>query len=161
MDKEISNLEKIKETYEVFRVKYSLPDFAEMNSLFDIEDMDCETDLFLRKLRRAVSEKLIAELKLIEMILNPSSAPMFFFQALKNLNSEDKEFLNQKYQELGFLELEIFKLDLEYREKDEIEYIRRVYSWFLESKQGFVDFFEKFTKIPSSIKESTKSSYLG
>ena len=52
MDKDNSySLEKLKEEYGKLQKKFNLPHFQELNELFDIEDIDTETDFLLRRIR--------------------------------------------------------------------------------------------------------------
>ena len=122
------NLNELKQGYNKFKEKYNLPEFFEMNKLFDIEDIDVETDFLLRKVRRIVSERISGYLRFIEVILNPSNAPMFIFKLIKKINEEDKKKLTEIYNLLGGFELEIVKLDLEYDENREAEFIKKIYN---------------------------------
>jgi len=160
VEEKCSDLEKLKIVYEGFKDKYNLPEFSQLNSVFDLEDVDLESDCFLRKVRRAVSEKIVGHLRFIETILNPSNAPMFFFRLLKNVEQEDKEFLNRQLDELSIFEIELIKLDLEYDELKEAEFIKKSYIWFFESKERFSKFLDKLMKHHKSSENNSKS-YLG
>ncbi|MBT4135488.1 hypothetical protein HOD75_03615 [archaeon] len=133
MDKEeCSNLSELKEKYQVFQEKYDLPSFDEMNKLFEIEDIDSESDFLLRRIRRVVSEKIAGYLRFVEIILNPSNAPIFFFKLVKKLDSSDSEILKEIYDVLGKFEVEVIGLDLDYNEEKEAEFINKIFKIFNE-----------------------------
>jgi len=70
---EESALEELKEDYEKFKKIYKLPEFRQLNEDFDIEKVaQNETDFVLREVRRHMMDKIIAYLRFIEMLLNPS-----------------------------------------------------------------------------------------
>ncbi len=127
---ECINLVELKEKYKIFKKKYNLPEFSELNKLFDIEDIDVETDFLLRKIRRIISDRIAAYLRFIEIILNPSNAPMFFFKLIKKLDNTDKEVLTELHEILGNFEIEIISLDLDYNEEKEALFINKTVEMF-------------------------------
>jgi len=128
-DKEC-DLEELKIEYEKLREKYELPSFSELNILFDIEEIDTETEFLLRKIRRVVADKMTGYLRFIEIILNPSNSPLFFFKLIKRLDNTDKDILSNLYEELGKVEVETIALDLEHSEKNEAEFIKEMHNLF-------------------------------
>lgn len=162
MEKKEFNLEKLKKEYEAFKNKYNLPEFSELNELFDIEDAEGETDYILRKIRRAMSEKTSGYLRFVETILNPSNAPIFFFKLVKKLESEDKEFLTKAYDILGNFEIEIIGLELDYSEEKEAEFIKKVYDIFNnEIKGDFLKIIKKLENNNNDKRKESNGSYFG
>lgn len=129
-EKEHGCLDELKSKYEFYREKYNLPAFGEMNKIFDIEELDPEGDMLLRKIRRFISEKLAGYMRFIEALLNPSNAPIFFFKLIKKLDNNDKENLTKMYEALGNIELETILLDLEYNEEAEAAFIKKLYDLY-------------------------------
>ena len=128
MGKPETSLDELKEEYKGFEKKYSLPSFQELNEDFDIEKITAnETDYLLREIRKAIMDKIIAYLRFVEMLLNPSSAPMFFLALVKGLNSEDKRILERMYEKLGGFEIDVIELDARYNIDDEAEFINQVF----------------------------------
>jgi len=124
-----SSLDELKKDYSKLRDKYKLPGFKELNEEFDIEKVSQnETDCLLREIRKAVMDKVIAYLRFIEMLLNPSNAPMFFFALVKGLTAGDKRLLGKVYDKLGSLEIEVIGLDCHYSEKDEADFLNHLYA---------------------------------
>tara|TARA_Y100000310_G_scaffold288212_1_gene313658 strand:+ start:4412 stop:4912 length:501 start_codon:yes stop_codon:yes gene_type:complete len=126
-EKQEISIDELKEKYNEFKQRYGLPEFSEMNKIFDIEDTDVETEFFLRKIRRVVSDRISGYLRFVEVILNPSNAPMFIFKLIKKLGEDDKKQLTEIYDVLGKLEIEIIALDLDYDENREVEFIKKTY----------------------------------
>lgn len=122
-----SDLKELKKDYLVLQKKYSLPAFQQLNEEFDIEKVaEHETDCLLREIRKAIMDKAIAYLRFIEMLLNPTNAPMFFFALVKGLTAQDKRSLERIYEKLGSFEIDVIELDCRYNEKDEAEFIKKI-----------------------------------
>ena len=126
------NLEELKKRYNQFREKYNLPEFYELNKLFDIEEIDVETDFLLRKIRRVISDRVADYLKFIEIILNPINGPIFFLKLISKLNNDDKKILSEINEFLGKFEIELIMLDLNYYEKKESDFIKKIFCFFNE-----------------------------
>ena len=160
MEKDKNNLEELKKQYAVFKKKYDLPEFSELNEIFDIEEVDIETEFFIRKIRRVMSEKIAGYLRFFEIILNPANAPMFAFKMIKKLEEKDKQNLAEIYEKLGNLEFELVKLDLEYSEEKEIEYIKKVHKIFINLREDVLIIINKM--LNNGGKETKeRGSYLG
>jgi len=161
MKEEYSNLEQLKEKYEILKSNYNLPEFSELNNLFDLEEIDTDTEFLLKKIRRIISEKINHYLRFVEIILNPSNTPIFFYKLLKKLESEDKENLGEIYEKLGKIELKNISLDLDYSEKSEAEFIKKIYQIFTkEMKPKILEIVEKMNG-PEEITKKINGSYFG
>lgn len=160
--KENSCLEELKEKYEVLREKYALPSFYELNKVFDIEELDCESDFLLRKIRRFISEKLAGYMRFIEVLLNPSNAPIYFFKLIKKLDESDREALNMMYETLGKIEVETISLDLNYNEEKEVEFIKKLYNMFnTEIRDKLLKVLVKLGNGDNNQKKEVNGSYFG
>ena len=160
MQKEHS-IEELKEKYEKLKIKYDLPEFTELNKLFEIEEIDAETEFLLKKIRRAISEKIIEYLRFIDIILNPSNAPIFFFKLIKKLNGNDRDSLTKIYEKLEKFEIRAIALDIEYSEKDESEFIKDILKTFdSKLKKDFLMIIEKLKSEEESSKK-INGSYFG
>ena len=154
------NLSKLKQAYSKFKENYNLPEFSEMNKVFDIEEIDTDTDFLLRRVRRIVSEKISGLLRFTEVILNPSNCPIFIFKLIKKINEEDKKQLSEIYEILGGFELEVIRLDLDYNENKEAEFIKKIYNLLTnELTRKFLNIIEKMSNYSEEKKE--KGSYFG
>jgi len=159
-DKEDVDLDELKKAYNKFKDKYDLPEFTKLNEYFDVEEVNLDTEFLLRKIRIVISEKITNYLRFFETILNPSNAPIFFFKVIKKLDSKDKENLSKIYEQLGNLEIEMVRLDLEYDEKKEAEFIKNIFKVFSQIKVDVLRIINKMLD-NSENKREDKSSYFG
>ena len=160
--KEESCLEELKGQYNEFKIRFELPEFDKLNENFDIEDIDIDTDFFLRRIRRVISEKIAGFLRFAELILNPSNAPMFFFKLVKKLDSSDRVDLSEVYEKLGEFEVRAVGLDVSYSEEKEVEFIKEVFSIFegkIKSKLSMIT--EKLNNSEGGEKRVENGSYFG
>jgi len=159
---EKTSIEELKEIYLEFKEKYALPEFSELNKAFDIEELgDCETEFFLRKIRKIVSEKIVGYLRFLEIILNPNNAPIFFFKLIKKLESEDKGNISKIYEKLGNMEIEIVKLDLDYSEEKEAEFIKKIFDFFSNMKGEVLRVVSKMVNGKDSNSKKEGREYFG
>jgi len=156
-------LDNLKKEYGKFKEKYELPDFYELNKLFDIEDVDYDSDFFLRRVRRVIADRIGGYSRFVDVILNPSNAPVFFFNVLKKLDSTDRENITNVYELLGNFELEMLGLDLDYSEEKEAEFIKKLFHVFNHDiRIKFLDVVKKLGNGKSNDKKESKgSSYFG
>jgi hypothetical protein len=125
--KKQGNLKKSKEVYAVFQKKYGFEEFSFMNNNFEIESIDVEdTDLFIKQIRKHMTEKIFYILRTLETFLNPQNAPMFVFDMIKLFSEADKELVGEIYKKLGKYEIEAFALESSYSEKAEAEFVKQV-----------------------------------
>lgn len=155
-------LDGLKKEYKKLQEKYKLPSYQQLNEEFDIEKVqEQETDTLLREIRKVIMDKAIAYLRFVELLLNPSNAPMFFFALLKGLESADKKTLEDIYTRLGRLEIEVIDVDNDYSEKAEAEFIIHI----LKEWQGIKEDMRRVSKALKSgwekKSEKKEKSYLG
>ncbi|MDD5192240.1 MAG: hypothetical protein PHH54_05875 [Candidatus Nanoarchaeia archaeon] len=155
------DLDDVREEYNQFKKKYDLPEFNKLNEVFDIEDLiEYESEFLLRRIRKIISERISGYLRFFEIILNPSNSPIFFFKIIKKLNNDDREKLNKIYERFGNLEIGLIKLDLDYDEKKEAEFIKDIFNVFSEIKPDILSVIDKMLD-GGSREEKDKSSYFG
>lgn len=155
-------LERLKEEYERIKIKHGLPEFSRLNQLFDIEETEIETDFLLRKIRRSIAERITGYSRFADALLNPSNAPMFFFKLIKKLDSRDKEVLSEIYEVLGNIEIETLTLDLDYSEKKEADFIKKIYEIFdKEIRLKLLDVIKKLENGDTNSRKENGASYFG
>ena len=155
------SIQELKENYNQLKIKHSLPEFTELNKLFDIEDIEIETEFLLKKIRRTISEKIAGYLRFIDVILNPSNAPIFFFKLAKRLDSKDMQTLKNIYENLGKFEIRTICLDIDYSEKNDAEFIKDIFNTFnKEIKKDFIVIIEKLNTEEENSKK-INGSYFG
>ena len=154
-------IQELKKDYNQLKIKHSLPEFTELNKLFDIEDIEIETEFLLKKIRRTISEKIAGYLRFIDVILNPSNAPIFFFKLAKRLDSKDMQTLKNIYENLGKFEIRTICLDIDYSEKNDAEFIKDIFNTFnKEIKKDFIVIIEKLNTEEENSKK-INGSYFG
>jgi NTP pyrophosphatase (non-canonical NTP hydrolase) len=158
----MGKLADLKKEYSKIEKKYSLPSYAEINNEFDIEKVaEQETETLLREVRKVMIDKVIAYLRFIEMMLNPSNAPMFFFALLKGMDASDKKLLEELYTKLGKLEIDVLFVDNNYSEKSEADFIKKVFKEWKQIKDGMNKIHGSLEKCWDKKCETKEKSYLG
>lgn len=154
-------LHEMKKKYEPLQKKYKLPSFDELNKEFEIEKVqEHETDFLLREIRKNVGEKLGAFLRFLENIINPSLAPVFILNSLKDLAAREKELIKACYEALVDSELESIHLDIEYDEKKEAAFIQKSFKKWQDIKPYMNELISSMEKTQKKVEER-KNSYLG
>ncbi|MFH1325552.1 MAG: hypothetical protein ABIH49_02150 [archaeon] len=162
MSKEESKLEKLKKDYSEIQKKYSLPSFNEMNEDFSIEKIqENESEILVREVRRHMAEKFSAYLRFLEMLLNPTGAPMFVFSVIKTLNAEDKKKITEIYKQLIKNEVNIIELDIEFSENKEIEFIKSSFKMWRGMKDDLLDVVDSIKKKWDNKVEGNGKGYFG
>ncbi|MDP1729297.1 MAG: hypothetical protein Q8L27_03795 [archaeon] len=165
MDKtkiESGNLRKIKLEYDKLRVQYNLPDFTFMNETFEIESIEVEeTELFIKRMRKHMTEKIFFVLRSLEVFLNPQNAPLFMMNVLKSLSSVDRESIRDLYKEISEYEIAAFGLEAKYDEKKEIEFIKKVCNSWKGFSEDLVKIYKIMKEANKKIEQKHSKSYLG
>lgn len=157
---EKKDIDKLKEDYDRFNIKYNLPEFEKIGEDFDVEKIaEKESSFLLREIRRTMNEKIIAYVHLFETFMNPSSAPMFIFSILKNFDEGDKKLIRELYKELSKKQLKVMQLDTLYSEEGEADFIVETFNEWQISKNKIFSLLKKFEKDYKEIKEDTKAYF--
>jgi len=124
-EKEESKLEDLKRAYGALKEKHGLASFEELNKDFNIEKAaETETDILVREIRKYVGDKIFNYMRFIESLLNPVNALMFTLSLVKLLNAEERKKLEDIYKEMMKSEVAFIKLDLEFSEEKEAQFIK-------------------------------------
>ena len=91
-------------------------------------------------------DKIIAYLRFLEMLLNPSNAPIFFFAAIKGFTSDNKKLVEKVYEKLGEFEIGVICLDSKYDEKKEAEFIKDLASEWKNISEDMLELAEVLKK---------------
>lgn len=161
--REFQTIEEFKKEYKKFQEKYNLPNFTELNKLFDIEELDMETEFLLRKVRRIISDRIGSYLKFIEIMMNPVNSTFFFLKLVQKLDDKDKKVLSEINETLGKAEIELISLDLDYSEEKEAEFIKKIFEIFYnDTRIKLIKIAEKLNNGNHIKKEPNKErSYFG
>ena len=155
-------LGELKKNYKKVQEKYDLPDFDSMNRDFQIEKIaDCESDYLIREIRRCIGDKFSNYLRFVETILNPVNAPMFVFSVIKSIGTDEKSKLSETYKELAKLELTLVKLDVDFCEEREAEFIKDSYKKWQKIKKEILSVVEIMEKNWDNKFEANNKGYFG
>jgi hypothetical protein len=143
--KEPLDIEKLKEKYQELKKRYSLPEFKFLNDNFEIENIDSESELILKAIRKHITEKIFFVLRSLEMFMNPQNAPLFVFNFLKSFTESEKDRIKQLYDKVSGYEIEAFGLEAGYEETKEAAFIKK-------SCEDWKGISEELTKIYSIMK---------
>ena len=162
MSKEKNRLKILKEDYSKLKEKYSLPSFEELNKDFQIERaVEVQTDYLIRELRRLMAEKFSNYLRSIESIINPVNVPMFVFSIVKAMTSEDKKRLTTAYKKLVEIEISLVKVDVDFSEDNEAEFIKEAYEMWLEIQKDFIEIIKTIKNNWNNKLEKNNKGYFG
>jgi hypothetical protein len=160
MEEKKDKIQQLKEKYEKLQKMYNLPGFDELNREFEIEKIKAGS-FILKEIRRAIIEKTASVLKLLELMMNPANAPFFMFSIIKNLKSGAKKEIEEMYKNFTTLELGTLKLDIEYDEKAEAEFIKEIAKKWQEYKKDIISICNEIESAWHSGSEKTEKDYLG
>ena len=160
--KDKTDLESMKENYAKLSKKYALPIFDKISEDFDIEKyLEKETSFILRDLRKIFMEKFNSYLHLFEILNNPSSAPMFIFSMIKNIQEDDKKEIKEIYKIFSKIQLQAMKLDTIYNEKNEADFINKNFKLWQDLKKQIYELTSKFEESFNQNNTETKRGYFG
>ena len=133
-----------------------------MNEDFHIEKIaENDTELLPVEIRRWMWEKFSNYMRLLEGILNPVNVPMFIFSIIKTLNPEEKKNISEVYKKLMKEEIKIIRLDLDFNESKEAEFIKESYKIWQEIKKELSQIFSEVEKRGGTKTEENSRGYFG
>jgi hypothetical protein len=159
-EKKMDKMEKLKEDYSKLQKQHKLPCFDDLNREFDIEKLK-PSSFMLREIRHSVIDKMGSVMKLLETFMNPTSAPVFMFKIIKNLNADAKKEIENIYNEFTSIQLGVLKLDIEYNERGEAEFLREIYAKWQDYKKRLITLTDNFEKAWHANSKKTEREYFG
>ena len=133
-----------------------------MNHNFEIETIPSEdTELFLKRIRKNMTEKISSGLRAMEMFLNPQPSPIFIFKIIKSFSSSDKDTVAELYHQFAGLEIEAFGLENFYDEKKEAEFIKKVADEWPEISKGLDKIYKVMKSGHKNESKNQEKSYFG
>lgn len=161
-EKKESELAKLKENYKKIEKAHNLPEFDKLNAEFAIEKLaEIETDFLVREVARIMAEKFSNYMRFVEIVLNPSNAPMFIFSIIKTMGESEKKKFAEIYKELAKIELNLIELDVNFSEKKEAEFINNSYKTWMNMKKEFQEVIAKIRANWDNKSENGNKAYFG
>lgn len=149
----------LKEEYQKF-TKYNLPSYEEINKEFEIYSIE-KPDFLLTNIRRRIHEKLAFFARILEGILYPNPSSLVNIQEAKFFTEEEKNEILNLYKKLVILERNSDKLDIKGDEKDEADFINKIFKEWPAIRDQMLDFIKKIEKEWKKEEKSSEDFYFG
>jgi hypothetical protein len=130
-------LTKLKKEYGKMEKRYKLPGFKILNSDFEIDKMEKESDSLLRAMRKMMMEKIVNSMGFLEMLLNPVNSPRMYINYIRAMSVDDKKRIDKIYGVLADLSVLSLDLEIDSNERGEASLILEVYNKWNEIKPDF------------------------
>ncbi|MBN2112050.1 hypothetical protein JW707_03025 [Candidatus Woesearchaeota archaeon] len=129
----------IKETYEKYRKKYSLPPYDEVNAEMEISSFESE-DFLLRQIRKKIAERVEAITTPLASILQPSADSLNDMHECRFFDDKEKGRIIDFYKKLMFISRMALEADISHDEKTEASVINEYFKTWAEVKNDVVLF---------------------
>jgi len=139
----------LKESYDEIRKKYSLPEFEKLDEEFDIRII--WEDVSIRNIRRCILDKLESSLGIISPPITGHGTLHAYIES-KILSKAELESLFELYKKLEVLIHEGLLVRLR-SEKDEAEFVKKVWAQWPKLKSELQEFLKKFAEAWEKTKE--------
>ena len=139
-----SNTKDIKENYEPFRKKYSMPKFEALDQEFDIRKTD-KNGFILTEILIQICAKLTEYTHFFEPALDPSPSTLHAFIEINALNKKQKTELLHLYKGLSYLAHKVYVADIG-SEKEKAVFIKEALKQWLNLKKKIRPFVELLTE---------------
>ncbi len=152
---------EIEKQYSELRKRVNLPEFRELDSEFEISDLE-DTNFLLRAVIRRIAEKLDFYSTMLEEILQPDTSNLYAMHETRFFDEEEKKRMYDLYSRLMDFNRMSIEVSLKHSEKDESEFVSRFFSEWKSLKQellGYVKAMRESWKKQTDIKEDLQ--YLG
>ena len=161
----MTKLEDLKKEYNVFSKKEHLPEFEDLDDVFEIRAIDLERGNLVNSVIRIMMSTINSHLELIYPVINPNPSSFYSMSLHSYMDEKDKEKITKLYAKLIQLQLKGTKALLE-NNKEKAGYINKLHKSYPEIKERitestnlFVNSWEK--SIKESNKKEKKAGFLG
>jgi hypothetical protein len=140
--------------------KEGLPSFEEMDSEFDISEI--EQGNFARKISEKIAEKIKRFRELLEEYMHADGSSVAALNEIREMDDSDKDRISSSYKELILIDRNFMQVDLENNEEGFLQFIVNTIKAWNEVKPKLIEIIGKAKdswKNVSKIKEDLK--YLG
>ncbi|MBI1936164.1 hypothetical protein HYS31_07010 [Candidatus Woesearchaeota archaeon] len=147
--------------YGELKKKLKLPDFNDLDSEFEISDLE-ETNFLFRAIIRRIAEKLDFYTRMLEEVLQPDTSNLYAMHETRYFNEKEKNEMYSLYSELMDLNRHSIEVSLSHIDKEEAEFIERALETWKKLKNELLKYVKKMRtswKEEVDIKEDV--GYLG
>jgi len=122
--------------------KHKLPEFKELDSEFEISDLE-ETNFLLKAIIRRMAEKLDFYSTMLEEVLQPDTSNLYAMHETKFFDEDEKKQMYELYTKLMNFNRQSIEVSLEHNEKDEADFINNLLNEWKALKQELLMFVRK------------------
>ena len=150
----------LKELYKKFQNK--LPKFEILDEEFELSSVSIKDDTFLiRTIRRRVNEKVVFYCRIIEGLLYPNTNNFMGMLELKSFDDDEKNKMFELYKKLMLYERGSLILDVNPNEKEDFNYINKLWKDWVNFKKELIKITEKMKNSWHEKDEKIKENYFG
>ena len=155
----------VKKEYESLRKKYDLPDYDKLDNEFEflyIGEIK-EIRFPLRFIRRRINDKIALICNMVQTLLQPNPGSIINLQESSFLSKEDKLRYTQLLKDLMETERTSLRLDFDFDERKDANFIKEAFKKWNEYKQEIVKLTDKLIEgwKKLEIKKEQKDRYFG
>lgn len=147
--------------YNELRKRFKLPEFREIDSEFEISDLE-ETNFLLRAIVRKIAEKLDFYSAMLEEILQPDTSNLYAMHETRFFDENEKKQMYDFYSKLMNFNRQSIEVSLEHNEKVDADFINNIFEEWKSIKHELLNYVKKMKaswKTEKDIKEDL--GYLG
>ena len=133
---------EIEKQYNELKKKLKLPEFRELDSEFEISDLE-ETNFLLRAIIRRIAEKLDFYSTMLEEVLQPDTSNLYAMHETKFFDEDEKKQMYELYTKLMNFNRQSIEVSLEQNEKNEADFITNLLNEWKVLKQELLRFVKK------------------
>jgi len=133
---------EIEKQYNELKKKLKLPEFRELDSEFEISDLE-ETNFLVRAIIRRIAEKLDFYSTMLEEVLQPDTSNLYAMHETKFFDEDEKKQMYELYTKLMNFNRQSIEVSLEQNEKNEADFITNLLNEWKVLKQELLRFVKK------------------
>jgi len=154
----------LKEDYEKLKKQHKLPNYDDLDHEFELLYISRleEIKFPLRFIRRRITDKLSWFCNMLQNILQPNPGSMISLEESKFFTDDDRKRIIILLKELMKIERQSLILEVNFNEKEDVEFINHIYSEWNKIKKETAYFSEVLKKgWKEETKKSIKEQYFG
>jgi len=128
--------------YNELQKKHKLPEFREMDSEFEISDLE-ETNFLLMAIVRRISERLDFYSTMLEELLQPDTGNLYAMHETRYFDEDEKKQMYGLYAKLMNFNRQSIEASLVHNEKEEADFISSLFNEWKSLKQELLRFVKK------------------
>ena len=133
---------EIEKQYNELKKKYKLPEFKQIDSEFELSDME-PTNFLSRAIMRRIAEKLDFYTTMLEEVLQPDASNFYAMRENRFFDEDEKKQMYDFYSRLMIFSRRSVELSLENNTGEEAEFVNNFYKEWQEMKKELVRYIKK------------------